>query len=60
MWQRTVATASAVVCTLPCTDHAKSFFVGDAAGRTADFADTDKGFAHNVGIGFRTPEEEFG
>ncbi|KAG2453127.1 hypothetical protein HYH02_002455 [Chlamydomonas schloesseri] len=41
-------------------DHAKSFFVGDAAGRTADFADTDKGFAENVGIGFRTPEEEFG
>lgn len=44
----------------PATDHSKSFFVGDAAGRTADFADTDKGFADNVGIGFRTPEDEFG
>jgi bifunctional polynucleotide phosphatase/kinase len=41
-------------------------FVGDAAGRPAgasrkkkDFSCTDRKFAHNVGIAFRTPEEFF-
>lgn len=53
---------------------AKSFFCGDAAGRTApskyrkilypksltgDFADTDRKFALNIGILFLTPEQFF-
>lgn len=36
-------------------DH--SFFVGDAAGRKADFLDSDKLFASNVGIKFYVPED---
>lgn len=31
-------------------DTAKSFFVGDALGRPADFADSDKVFAERVGV----------
>lgn len=40
-----------------------SFFCGDAAGRINgkqhDFSDTDRKFAHNIGINFTTPEELF-
>lgn len=36
-----------------------SFFVGDAAGRVGDHADTDRKWANNVGIPFYTPEEYF-
>ncbi|KAJ3151556.1 hypothetical protein HDU89_001999 [Geranomyces variabilis] len=52
------------VCTV---DRAKSFYVGDAAGRSAghkpgakkDFADTDHKLALNVGCPFYTPESFF-
>ncbi|KNE70822.1 polynucleotide kinase 3'-phosphatase [Allomyces macrogynus ATCC 38327] len=48
-------------------DREASFFVGDAAGRPygwkpkakKDFADTDRKFALNAGIGFHTPDEFF-
>lgn len=46
-------------------DKKKSFYCGDAAGRpkTAtrkkDFSDTDRKFAINIGIGFKTPDELF-
>lgn len=36
-----------------------SFYVGDAAGRLNDFADSDLKFAKNVGINFFTPENIF-
>jgi bifunctional polynucleotide phosphatase/kinase len=35
-------------------------FVGDAAGRMADFSDSDRKFALNVGSQFQTPEQFFG
>lgn len=35
------------------------FFVGDAAGRPGDHSDSDKIFAENVGVKFKTPEEVF-
>lgn len=34
-------------------------YVGDAAGRVGDFADTDLKFAINIGARFHTPEEHF-
>ncbi|GAA5821940.1 hypothetical protein JCM3770_002928, partial [Rhodotorula araucariae] len=40
-------------------DFANSFYVGDAAGRPADHADTDRKFALNSGLRFLTPEEFF-
>ncbi|KAF4122020.1 bifunctional polynucleotide phosphatase/kinase [Geosmithia morbida] len=56
-------------------DTARSIFVGDAAGRIAspakgdggaavaatrrDFSCSDRNFAHNVGVAFKTPEEFF-
>ncbi|KAG2149258.1 polynucleotide kinase 3 phosphatase-domain-containing protein [Suillus clintonianus] len=41
------------------SDKEVSFFVGDAAGRTNDFASTDRKWAFNIGISFFTPEEYF-
>ncbi len=35
------------------------YFCGDAAGRRRDFSDSDKIFAGNIGIPFKTPEEVF-
>ena len=40
-------------------DETNSFFVGDAAGRHGDFSDSDKVFAQNCGLIFKTPEEFF-
>ena len=40
-------------------DKTTSFFVGDAAGRLADFASTDRKWAENLNIAFYTPEEFF-
>ncbi|KPV76205.1 uncharacterized protein RHOBADRAFT_52245 [Rhodotorula graminis WP1] len=40
-------------------DYAASFYVGDAAGRPADHADTDRKFALNAGVRFLTPEQFF-
>lgn len=37
-------------------DKSKSFYVGDAAGRSGDFAGTDRKWAMNVGLTFYTPE----
>jgi len=37
----------------------KSFFVGDALGRSSDFSDSDKVFAENIGIPCYSPEETF-
>ena len=37
----------------------ESFYVGDAAGRSGDFACTDRMMAANAGIKFYTPEEYF-
>lgn len=50
-------------------DYTNSFYVGDAAGRTAgwdpgnkkrkDFSSSDREFAHNIGVTFHTPEAFF-
>ncbi|RHZ62646.1 putative DNA 3'-phosphatase Tpp1 [Aspergillus thermomutatus] len=40
-------------------DLSESFYVGDAAGRPRDHSMVDRGFALNVGIPFKTPEEFF-
>ncbi|GJN87580.1 hypothetical protein Rhopal_000534-T1 [Rhodotorula paludigena] len=40
-------------------DYAQSYYVGDAAGRAADHADTDLKFALNAGLRFLTPEQFF-
>jgi bifunctional polynucleotide phosphatase/kinase len=37
----------------------ESFYCGDAAGRPQDFSDSDRKFAENAGIEFKTPEEVF-
>lgn len=41
-------------------DKKASYYVGDAAGRKYDFADTDKMFAESVGLPFKVPEDVFG
>ncbi|KZP29992.1 PNK3P-domain-containing protein [Athelia psychrophila] len=40
-------------------DKSVSFFVGDAAGRPTDFSSSDRKWAENVGLAFKTPEEFF-
>jgi bifunctional polynucleotide phosphatase/kinase len=40
-------------------DLGASFFVGDAGGRKGDFACSDRNFAANVGIVYKSPEEFF-
>jgi DNA 3'-phosphatase len=40
-------------------DTDQSFFVGDAAGRHTDFADSDVAFARQAGLAFYTPEVYF-
>ena len=37
----------------------KSFFIGDAIGRSSDFSDSDKVFAENIGIPCYCPEQVF-
>lgn len=37
----------------------KSFYCGDALGRAADWSDSDKQFANNIGINIKQPEEIF-
>ena len=39
--------------------HPDDLYVGDAAGRPKDFADSDRHFAINAGVKFQTPEEFF-
>tara|TARA_B110000285_G_C15115179_1_gene613624 strand:+ start:1347 stop:2264 length:918 start_codon:yes stop_codon:yes gene_type:complete len=40
-------------------DLKESYYVGDALGRRADFSDSDKLFAENIGIQYYSPEEMF-
>lgn len=40
-------------------DMAKSFYTGDALGRTGDWSDSDKVFAVNCGLRYYSPEEMF-
>ena len=40
-------------------DFDKSFYVGDAMGRVQDWSDSDKLFALNCGLKYKTPEELF-
>ncbi len=40
-------------------DKTKSFYCGDAAGRSEDFSDSDLQFAQNAGLTFYTPEQFF-
>lgn len=40
-------------------DKTKSFYVGDAAGRTGDWSDKDKSLAMNINVKFYTPEQIF-
>ncbi|GJN87618.1 hypothetical protein Rhopal_000573-T1 [Rhodotorula paludigena] len=46
-------------CNGGVVDYDTSFYVGDAAGRPADWNDTDRKFAINCGLTFFTPEEFF-
>jgi len=40
-------------------NKSKSFYCGDALGRSADWSDSDKQFADNIGINIKQPEEIF-
>lgn len=50
---------SAISRNIHTKDYEKSFYVGDAAGRTGDHNDTDRKFAVNAGLIFYTPEQYF-
>jgi bifunctional polynucleotide phosphatase/kinase len=41
----------------PKIDLSGSFYIGDAAGRSSDFSNSDQKFAENIGIQFYTPED---
>lgn len=41
---------------MPKIDIDNSFYIGDAAGRSSDFSNSDEKFAQNIGIQFYTPE----
>ena len=41
---------------MPQADRDASFFAGDSAGRENDFNCSDRSFAQNARIGFKTPE----
>ena len=43
----------------PNIDMKASFYVGDAMGRHQDWSDSDKLFAMNCGLNWKTPEEVF-
>lgn len=43
----------------PNIQKEKAFYVGDAAGRPGDWADSDRVFAERLGIPFFTPEQIF-
>lgn len=43
----------------PKFDPTHAFYVGDAAGRPNDWADSDKRFAENLNIAFKVPEDVF-
>ncbi|KAK1864171.1 hypothetical protein I4F81_006721 [Pyropia yezoensis] len=57
LWEAMVAAVSSAG---GAVDAAASFYVGDAAGRPKDFADTDRKLALNAGLRFFTPEAFFG
>lgn len=59
LWEATVA-GVADAAGQAAVDAGASFYVGDAAGRKGDFADTDRKLALNAGIRFFTPEAYFG
>lgn len=63
MWQFMVVNSNGGVA----PDVSQSFYCGDAAGRaagevggTADFSDSDRAFAANLGMEFKVPEDVFG
>ena len=45
--------------TLTNIDIEKSFYCGDAAGRTTDFSNSDRLFSHNCNLTFKLPENYF-
>ena len=46
-----------LMCEYIKPDLKESFYVGDAAGRTNDFSNSDINFAYNIKIKFLLPEE---
>lgn len=60
MWDLFVSKLAPSSGSAAAPDASLSFYVGDAAGRLGDFADSDKGFAEAAGLRFQTPEEFFG
>jgi len=60
MWDLFVSTLAASSSSGVTPDASLTTYVGDAAGRLEDFADSDKKFAKAAGLKFLTPEEFFG